>query len=197
MAPDASARAAFARGVLKIAAGKVWRDVTIFDIAEAASVDVASLAGLSPADAADVLDDHFDRAAAEGVTGIDAGQLPRDRIFDLCMKRFEAMEPHRAALLALEKDRDGVAVATAYARAGRTARWLLTLAGERIDGVDGAAQVQALAVTLTRAHQAWKQDADGDFAKTMAALDKSLRQTEDWGERLGFMRKRRDAPPSS
>ncbi|MDX2233074.1 MAG: hypothetical protein NW200_01130 [Hyphomonadaceae bacterium] len=188
--PDAAARAAFAKGVLKLAGAKPWRDVTIFDIAEAAHVDVASLAGLSPADAPDVLDDHFDRAAAEGVTGIDHSQPLRDRVFDLAMKRFEAMEPHRGALLALERGRDGVAAAAAYARAGRSARWLLTLAGERVDGVDGAAKVQALAVTLTRGHQAWREDADGDFAKTMAALDRSLRQTEEWGERLGFVRKR-------
>jgi hypothetical protein len=188
--PDANARASFAQGVLKVAGVKPWRDVTIFDIAEAAHADVAGLAGLSPADAPDVLDDHFDRAAAEGVTGVDHSQPLRDRIFDLAMKRFEAMEPHRAALLALEQGRDGVAIAAAYARAGRTARWLMTLAGERVDGVDGAAKVQALAVSLTRAHQAWRDDADGDFVKTMAALDKSLRQIEDWTERLGFARKR-------
>lgn len=188
--PDPAARAAFANGVLKLAGAKPWRDVTIFDIAEAAHADVASLAGLSPADAPDILDDHFDRACADGVTGIDHAQPLRDRVFDLAMKRFEAMEPHRAALLALEKGRDGVAVAQAFARAGRTARWLLTLAGEHVDGVDGAARVQALAVTLTRAHQAWRDDADGDFAKTMAALDKSLRQAEEWGERLGFTKKR-------
>lgn len=188
--PDAAARAAFAQGVLKIAGAKPWRDVTIFDIAEAAHADVATLAGLSPADAPDILDDHFDRASAEGVTGIDREQPARDRLFDLAMKRFEAMEPHRTAILALEQGRDGVAIAAAFARAGRTARWLLTLAGEKVDGVDGAARVQALAVALTRTHQAWREDADGDFVKTMAALDKALRQNEDWGERLGFVRRR-------
>ncbi len=190
--PDATARAAFARGVLKIAGAKPWREVTIFDIADAAKVEAASLAGFSPADAADSLDDHFDRAAAAGVTAVDRTQGLRDRVFDVAMKRFEAMEPHRTALLALEDGRDGVAIASAFGRAGRTARWLLTLAGESVDGVDGAAKVQGLAVVLTRAHSAWRDDKDGDFVKTMAALDKGLRQAETWSERLGFARKQPD-----
>lgn len=188
--PDAQARAAFARGALKIAGSKPWREVTIFDIADAAKVEAASLAGVSPADAPDILDDHFDRAAAAGVTAVDRTQTLRDRVFDLAMKRFEAMEPHRAALLALDDGRDGVAIASAFGRAGRTARWLFTLAGENVDGVDGAAKVQGLAVVLTRAHSAWREDADGDFVKTMAALDKGLRSAESWSERLGFTKKR-------
>jgi hypothetical protein len=188
MGPDAAARAAFAQGVLRIAADKPWRETTIFDIATAAGVDIAAFAGLAPGDAADVLDDHFDRAVAAGLTEVDRGQALRDRLFDLAMKRFEAMEPHRQAILALEKDRDGVAIAAAFARAGRTARWLLTLAGERVDGVDGAARVQALAAALTRTHQVWRDDNDGGFARTMAELDRRLRQIEDWGGRLGLFR---------
>jgi hypothetical protein len=183
--PDASVRAAFARGALAIAAHKPWKSVTIFDIADAARVTVSELAGLAPADAPDVLDDHFDRAAAADLSGVDRSQGLRDRLFDLAMKRFEAMEPHRAALLALEDGRDGVAVAAAFARAGRTARWLITLAGAPTDGVDGAAQVQALAVALTRAHRSWREDANGDFARTMATLDRSLRQTASWATRFG------------
>lgn len=186
LGPDPAARAAFARGVLAIAAGRTWKDVTIFDIAAAAGTDVAALAGLSPADAADVLDDQFDREIAQGLREVDRTQTFRDRLFDLAMKRFEAMEPHRAALSAIEADRDGVAHASAFARAGRTARWILTLSGERVDGIDGAAKVQGLAVVLTRAREAWRADKDGDFARTMAALDKGLRQAEEWGARLGI-----------
>ena len=194
--PDAAARDAFARGVLATAGGKLWREVTIFDIADAASVEVASLAGLSPADAPDILEDHFDRAAAAGVTTVDRSQGLRDRVFDIAMKRFEAMEPHRAALLALEDNRDGVAIAQAFARAGRTARWLLTLSGEAVDGVDGAAKVQGLAIVLTRTRGAWRDDTDGDFVKTMAALDKGLRQAETWSERIGFGFGRKKADPA-
>lgn len=192
MAPDPTARAAFARGVLALAGERNWRNVTIFDIANAANVEVAALAGLSPSDAADVVDDHFDRAAAKGVTAIDATQGLRDRLFDLAMRRFEAMEPHRFAVIALDRAMDGLGQAVAFARAGRTARWLLTLAGESVDGVDGAAKVQGLAVVLTRAHAAWKNDTDGDFVKTMAALDKGLRDAETWAGRLGLKTRAKD-----
>ena len=189
ISPDPAARAAFAKGVLALAAEKNWRDVTIFDIASAAGADVASLAGLAPSDAADVVADHFDRAAAAGVAGIDREQGLRDRLFDLAMRRFEAMEPHRFAVVALDRVQDGLGQAVAFARTGRTARWLLTLAGEAVDGVDGAAKVQGLAVVLTRAHAAWKSDTDGDFTHTMAALDKGLREAETWAGRLGLRTK--------
>lgn len=189
ISPDPAARAAFARGVLALAAEKNWRDITIFDIASAAGAEVASLAGLAPSDAADVVADHFDRAAATGVTSIDAEQGLRDRLFDLAMRRFEAMEPHRFAVLALDRVQDGLGQAVAFARTGRTARWLLTLAGEAVDGIDGAAKVQGLAVVLTRAHAAWKNDTDGDFTRTMAALDKGLREAETWAGRLGVRTK--------
>jgi len=193
IAPDAAARAAFARGVLAIAGERNWREVTIFDIAAAAKVEVAALAGLSPADASDIVDDHFDREAAKGVTAIDATQGLRDRLFDLAMRRFEALEPHRFAVIALDRVQDGLGQTLAFARAGRTARWLLTLAGESVEGVDGAAKVQGLAVVLTRAHAAWKNDTDGDFVKTMAALDKGLRDAETWAGRLGLKTRAKDA----
>jgi len=192
IAPDAPARAAFATGVLALAGERNWREVTIFDIANAAKVEVASLSGLSPSDAADIVDDHFDRAAATGVTSVDATQGLRDRLFDLAMRRFEAMEAHRFAVVALDRVQDGLGQAAAFARAGRTARWLLTLAGETVDGVDGVAKVQGLAVVLTRAHAAWKNDTDGDFTRTMAALDKGLRDAETWAGRLGLKTRARD-----
>lgn len=192
ISPDPAARAAFAKGVLALAGDRAWHEVTIFDIATAAKADVATLAGLAPSDASDVIDDHFDRAAAKGVTSIDATQGLRDRIFDLAMRRFEAMEPHRFALTALDRTQDGLGQAAAFARAGRTARWLLTLAGETVDGVDGAAKVQGLAVVLTRAHAAWKNDTDGDFTRTMAALDKGLRDAETWAGRLGLKTRAKD-----
>jgi hypothetical protein len=192
ISPDPAARAAFAKGVLALAGDRAWADVTIFDIAAAAGVEAASLAGLAPSDACDVIDDHFDRAAARGVTGVEADQGLRDRLFDLAMRRFEAMEPQRAAILALMRTQDGLGQAAAFARAGRTARWLLTLAGETVDGVDGTAKVQGLAVVLTRATAAWKTDVDGDFVRTMAALDKGLRDAEAWAGRLGLKVRARD-----
>ncbi len=37
---------------------------------------------------------------------LDPSQSVRDRLFDLIMRRFEAMEPHRAAVIALEQGQD-------------------------------------------------------------------------------------------
>jgi hypothetical protein len=128
---------------------------------------------------------------------VDEASSLRDRLFDLAMRRFEAMEPHRAILTAIE-GKAGIAQAAAFARAGRTARWLLTLGGVPTEGVDGTARVQGLALVLTRAKAAWLRDQDKDFVRTMAALDQGLRQAEEWAGRLGIApggaKAKKDAP---
>ena len=59
--PDAAARAAFARGTLALAAGKPWRDVTIFDIADMKK----SGASIQPGDRSELAFTRAMLAAAE------------------------------------------------------------------------------------------------------------------------------------
>ena len=184
---DASARAALARAALDVAAQKAWRAVKLVDLAAAADRPITDFypAGLS--DALDCIEEAFDRAMAEGE--LDEGQNVRDRLFDLIMRRFEAMEPHRAALGVIEAGRDGdpVALTAAHQRHVRAARWTLTLAGLDADGMGGQARAQGLAVIIGQARAAWRGDDAGDFAKTMSSLDKNLRRAEEmFGRFAGF-----------
>src|SRR5690606_26060825 len=130
-------------------------------------------------------DEMFDRAAGEG-DAPDPAAPARERLFDIVMRRFEAMEEARAGVLALEAaiDRDPSAQAASFARAGRTARWLLALAGEAHDGVTLAARAQALAIALGQAKAAWRQDEGGDFSRTMAALDRALRRNDGFFDQI-------------
>jgi hypothetical protein len=180
-------RRIFAQACLDLAASGGWRGVSLFDIAEKAGVPVADLYPLTPADAFDAVDDHFDRAAAAEATRPDASSLARDRVFEAAMARFEAMERSRAGVLALDAalERDPLSQGAAYARATRSARWILALAGEGAEGIANAARVQALAIALTQARAAWRNDEDGDFAKTMSSLDKSLRRAESFFDQVG------------
>lgn len=168
----------FAEACLALAGDKAWQGVTLFDIAAQAGRSVVDFYPLTPADAYEAVDDYFDRKAAEGAEAPDSSALTRDRVFDAAMRRFEAMEEERAGVLALDKalERDPMARAASFARAGRSARWLLALAGENPD----PARVQALALVLIQARAAWRGDEAGDFAKTMAALDKGLRRAESF-----------------
>jgi AcrR family transcriptional regulator len=180
-------RSVFAEACLALAAERGWRGVTLFDIAERAGVSLAALYPLTPADAFDAADEHFDRAAAAEAERPDASALARDRVFEAAMARFEAMERSRAGVLALDAalERDPLSQGAAYARATRSARWLLALAGEGAEGIANAARVQALAIALTQARAAWRSDEDSDFARTMSSLDKSLRRAESFFEQVG------------
>src|SRR5262249_6948334 len=113
---DSSIRRDLARAALSIAARKPWRDATLADLAAEASRPVSDFYGASLGEALDCAEEAFDRAVAEGVEELDPGQSVRDRLFELIMRRFEAMEPHRAAVLAMEQghDRDPMLLAAAH-----------------------------------------------------------------------------------
>jgi len=190
MLTDPALRESLARAALSLAVDRPWRDVTIHALAKAADRPVADFYPASLADAVDCAEEAYDRAMAEG--DIDVDQTVRDRLFDILMRRFEAMEPHRAAIASMEKgvDRDPVALGAAHQRHVRAARWALTLAGLEADGMSGNARAQGLAMIIGQTRAAWRTDDAGDFAKTMSALDKNLRRAEEtFGRFAGFEKK--------
>lgn len=184
------AKLKLARAALAYGGAHGWANVTLHELAKHAGAKPQDFYPFGVADAAEALDAVFDMDA----TGDDApnpAEPPRERLFEAAMRRFEAMEPHRAVILAIENNagRDPVGQAAALARTSRTARWLIAAAGLEGDGVIGAARVQGFALVLARARAAWRQDEAGDFAKTMAALDKGLRDAEAFEDRLGLRRR--------
>lgn len=186
---DPAVRRALARAALSVGAATPWREVTLARLAAEAGLPLADLYGATLGEAVDCTEEAFDRAIADGVDALDPGQSVRDRLFDLIMRRFEAMEPHRAAVLAMEtgQDRDPVAMAAAHQRHVRCARWVLALAGLEADGMTGQARSQGLGVIIGQARAAWRGDDAGDFAKTMSSLDKNLRRAEEmFGRWAGF-----------
>jgi hypothetical protein len=186
---DASVRRDLARAALAVAASSAWRTLTLLDLARAAGRKVSDFYGASLGEAVDCVEEAFDRAISDNLESLDVGQTVRDRLFDLIMKRFEAMEPHRAAVLAMEAgaDRDPILLAAQHQRHVRCARWVLALAGLEADGMTGNARAQGLGVIIGQARSAWRGDDAGDFTKTMASLDKNLRRAEEmFGRWAGF-----------
>jgi hypothetical protein len=185
---DTAIRRDLAHAALKLAAKGAWRETTLAGLAQAAGRPLADLYGASLGEAADCVEEAFDRAIADG-PALDPGQSVRDRLFDLIMRRFEAMEPHRAAVTSMEAgiDRDPMLLAALHQRHVRCARWVLALAGLEADGMTGQARAQGLGVIIGQARSAWRGDEAGDFAKTMASLDKNLRRAEEmFGRWAGF-----------
>ncbi len=186
---DSAIRRDLARAALSLAAVGSWREVTLAKLADAASRPMSDFYGASLGEAVDCVEEAFDRAIADNTDELDPGQSVRDRLFELIMRRFEAMEAHRTAILAMEQgaDRDPTLMAAAHQRHVRCARWVLALAGLEADGMTGQARAQGLAVIIGQARAAWRGDDAGDFAKTMASLDKNLRRAEEmFGRWAGF-----------
>jgi hypothetical protein len=186
---DSSIRRDLARAALSLAGSVPWREVTLIRLADAAARPVSDFYGATLGEAVDCVEEAFDRAIADATDELDPKQTVRDRLFELIMRRFEAMEPHREAVLAMEHglDRDPTLMAAAHQRHVRCARWVLAIAGMEADGMTGQARAQGLGVIIGQARAAWRGDSAGDFAKTMASLDKNLRRAEEmFGRYAGF-----------
>jgi len=186
---DPALRRDLARAALSLAASGSWREVTLTKLADAANRPVSDYYGASIGEAVDCVEEAFDRAIGDNLDKLDDSQSVRDRLFELIMRRFEAMEPHRAAVLAMEQgqDRDPTLMAAAHQRHVRCARWVLAIAGLEADGMTGQARAQGLGVIIGQARAAWRGDSAGDFAKTMASLDRNLRRAEEmFGRWAGF-----------
>ena len=186
---DSALRRDLARAALGVAGRKPWRTATLAELAGEVSRPVSDFYGATLGEAQDCAEEAFDRAIAQDADQLDPSQTVRDRLFELIMRRFEAMEPHRAAVLAMEagQDRDPILLAAAHQRHVRCARWVLALAGLEADGMTGQARAQGLGVIVGQARAAWRGDDAGDFAKTMASLDKNLRRAEEmFGRWAGF-----------
>jgi hypothetical protein len=192
---DPDLRRDVAQAALTLAADGVWKERTLAELAQKAGRALPQLYGATLWEAVDCVEEAFDRAIA-GAHRLDPNQSVRDRLFELIMCRFEAMEPHRAAVLAMEQgvDRDPTLMASQHQRHVRCARWVLALAGLEADGMTGQARAQGLGVIVGQARAAWRGDDAGDFAKTMASLDKNLRRAEEmFGRWAGFEGRKAEA----
>ena len=119
---------------------------------------------------------------------------PRDRLFDLLMQRFEAMQAHRSGILALLRvlPLEPPLALLLAAATRRSMGWMLEGAGISTAGLSGHLRVSgAVAVWMYTLH-AWRADASEDLTGTMAALDKALGRAE---QAAGWLAARRREPP--
>ncbi len=179
---------------LELAAERDWPTIGLMDIADHAEIEAAKVYSCigSKADLLDAMARRFDQAAAAELD-LDRDASVRERVFDAVMARFDAMEPHRSALMSISRGERQTRSATlqAWSWTVRSARWLLELARVETSGISGAARVYGLAALLVRIGRVWERDRAGDLAQTMAALDRALRDVEDNAKRWPFAKKRR------
>jgi AcrR family transcriptional regulator len=201
---------------LRLAATHSWGDIRMSDIAAEAGISLADLAGIIGGKA-DILRLYGRQLDARMLRSLDEELVtgsPHDRVFDIMMRRLELMDADKAAVRS-------IVAAPASSAAGyltlagsllQSQDWILSAAGIEDSGLRGAMKTSGLAYVYVKTLRTWANDDDAGLARTMAQLDRSLRDGADWIKRLetpaalatalgslvrGFMKARRGPPPYS
>jgi len=192
--------AAFFTEVMNLAAQAGWRRTGWSDIAEATGVPLAELHARfgSKQGLLDAFVDHIDGMvlAGGGKSAPDPEDTPKDRLFEVLMRRFDALGPYRDGLGAIVREMGGGGPLDLLCGAGRMLRsmaWMLEAAGLSAAGVRGGMRMNGLGAVYAATFMVWLRDESEDLSKTMAALDRNL----DRAGRLAGLggRRRRHDPP--
>jgi len=163
---------------LELLADKRFEQIGFNDIADAAGVTLATLRGEFPSTLAILAAQMkaVDRAVLAEKLGDVADEPPRERLFDVLMRRLETIRPHRDAVRSLMRSaRRNPPLALALdALAVRSQQWMLAAADIDAAGPRGMMRAQGLALLFAAVLRTFVDDEDPGLAPTMAALDRAL-----------------------
>ena len=163
----------------RIAADQGWGTVTVAAAARAAGLSLAEARARFPSRAAILL--RFGRLADQlALADAPANGPVRDRLFDLLMRRFDALQAQREGIRALIRALPFEPLTALMLASANTAsmRWMLQAAGIAATGLRGDLQAKGLDAVWLYALRAWDRDESEDLSGTMAAVDKALEQAE-------------------
>jgi AcrR family transcriptional regulator len=105
-----------------------------------------------------------------------AEEPPRERLFDVLMRRLEIMAPHREAVRSVLRSamRNPPLAVALNGIAVRSQQWMLTAADISASGPRGMVRAQGLALLFASVLRTWLRDEDPGLARTMSALDRAL-----------------------
>lgn len=176
-------------------AARGWAATSRRDVAEAAGISFAELHAAFPTKAALLVRfmDGVDQAVLEAPP--EDGASVREALFEVFMRRFDALQPHREAMarLAREVPMDPAVACRLAMRATRSIAAMAELAGVDVSGPLGALRARALAGLHAWVLRAWLTDDTQDMARTMKALDQGLARLETLARSLPGARRDRAA----
>lgn len=163
---------------LALLADERFELIGLADIAAQAGISLAQLRDEFPSTLA-ILAAHI-KATDRAVLAADFSDMTeepeRERLFDVLMRRLEALAPHRDAVRSLLRSarRDPPLALALNGLAVRSQQWMLTAAGIGASGPRGMVRAQGLAMLFASVLRTWVDDDDPGQARTMAALDRAL-----------------------
>jgi ubiquinone biosynthesis protein COQ9 len=191
MADRKPARPDLLQAAFEVIAERGWSGLSAQAIATRAGVSLVEVYRQLPGRGAllRTLSDRVDEAMLEVDEADLVGLPPRDRVFELMMRRLDALNPYRAGLKRLARDArcDPALLLLTACRMDRSLAWLQEAAGLPSRGLRARLQRRALGVVYVGTLRTWLRDESGDHARTMAELDKALRRVEP----LAGLRERR------
>ena len=186
---------------LRLAGERGWAALSMAEIADAAGLSLGEVHRHFRCKAQIVCAfiARIDRIVLDG-TDPDIGEEPvKDRLFDLVMRRLDALRPHKPAVQALARELMRRPPAAALVAAGpllASLQWMLTAARIEPWGPLQPLQVKGFALIYLTVLRVWLNDEGEDQAKTMAALDKALSRADSLVGRFRSGRHRAAAEPA-
>jgi len=179
-AAPASDRDRIVDALMDLAAEQDFGEITISMIAERAGVSLADFRDGFPSKGAVLaaFNRRIDRIVLDGVTGDLADENAKERLFDVLMRRFDALTPYKPAIDSITTwaRREPLAAAALNRMVVNSMRFMLEAAGIEAEGGVGALKLQGLTIAWARLVNVWLDDDDSGMAATMAELDRTLRR---------------------
>jgi AcrR family transcriptional regulator len=164
--------------MLTLAARHGWRRTGLKEIAAEAGLQLHEAYAIHRSKGA-ILRAFIRQVDREVLAGAADGDIPRERLFDILMRRFEALKPHRDAIRAIARDSIGDPGALLRLPAmGLSMRWMVEAAGISTGGCAGRLLVNLVLALHLSVLRTFLADDSPDLARTMAALDQGLRRGE-------------------
>ena len=172
---------------LELAAERPWAAVSLADVAAKAGLGLAEFHEHAPSKA-HLVGAWLRRIDAAVLAGpaASAEDPARDRLFEVLMRRIEAIRPHKAAVASIVDglSKDPVQALCGWPALTRSMSWMLEAAGIDASGLKGALRARGLALVWLATLRAFLSDEGEDLGSTMAALDKALTRAEPFGRAL-------------
>jgi AcrR family transcriptional regulator len=175
--------------LMELLAEQSFEDIGLAEVAGRAGIKLSQLRAEFGSTLA-ILGAHIKQIDASVLDGGDADmaeETPRDRLFDILMRRLELLAPYKDSIRSLMRSarrNPGLALAL-NAMAVRSQSWMLEAAGIDAAGPRGALRAQGGALMFARVTSTWLDDDEEGLDRTMAALDKGLASAGRWDGFVG------------
>lgn len=190
MLKDTSKHDKIVRAAMTLAESRGWRGLSLTDIAAEADVSLSALHSRFKTKAS-ILEAFIEAVDGEVLSQAkkpDMDTPARDRVFEVVMTRLDILKPYKAALARIRDEArcglPGPGTARLLCASVSSQKWMLIAAGIPSEGGKGCVRVSGMACVYGKVMPVWLEDDDPDLSRTMAVLDRQLRDGERWLKRI-------------